>query len=189
MQRKRGNESTSYIGVDESNHGRFPEIFVAVYSTFESDLTVRKDYVRITKPDVLFPPLAKREWRYLIASDKDYEALGPHELKVCAVASLINGLNPPGDFLEVFVDGELQRREMAKIKRELVRTLRLTPFCINISPLVKNKKATGRKYQETNYITLLADSVASYLYRRKTLEELTAGRLSRRRVPLVYFND
>ena len=31
-----------YVGVDESNHGRFPEIFVAVFSKLEKDIIKNK---------------------------------------------------------------------------------------------------------------------------------------------------
>jgi len=35
-------EGWRYAGIDETNHGRFPEIFVAVYSDFPEDISKKQ---------------------------------------------------------------------------------------------------------------------------------------------------
>jgi len=172
-------EETAYIGIDESNHGRFPEIFVAVYSHFPSDALINF-YARI-KPPSLFARLTKRDWRYLIVSETDYKNLGPHEIKVYAATSLVTALNPKENFLEIFIDGELRRKEREEIQETTAKTLNLTFPCVTVHQLVKNK---GKK-KKTNHITLLADSLANYLYRQKTLEELVSGKISKRKASLL----
>ncbi len=173
-------EGTAYIGIDESNHGRFPEIFVGVYSHFPSDTSINF-YERI-KPPSLFARLAKRNWRYLIVSETDYKNFGPHEIKVYTATSLITALNPQENFLEIFVDGELRRKEREEIKEIITKTLNLTFLCVEVRPLIKSRRG---KYQKTNHITLLADSLANYLYRQKTLEELVSGKISKRKASLL----
>ena len=62
-----GEKSWKYVGIDESNHGRYPEIYVAAYSNFESDTEdmLKPEYpkIRVTRKDKNFSAkLGKRDY-------------------------------------------------------------------------------------------------------------------------------
>lgn len=169
---KKPNKEKAYCGIDESNHGSSPEIFVAVISEYPSDTTISSRHPkRIQNPHTIFGYMRKRDWKYTIVSRKHYDVYGPHKIIVRATELLLRELKSEFGSLEIYIDGELQRRQITEINRSF------PGIHTKVSAIPK-----GKKFRRTNQLIQLADSLANYLFRKKTPEELINGKLSRRKV-------
>lgn len=115
-----------YIGIDESNHGRFPEIFVAVFSDRKNDISVREEsdkkigYLPKNRKHgpTLDGKLGARNHSFLLYSEEDKITL--HEIdrnksKGLVIASLLAGESLDEEII-LLIDGELRRKERKFIK-------------------------------------------------------------------------
>ncbi|MBI2106516.1 hypothetical protein HYT57_00895 [Candidatus Woesearchaeota archaeon] len=150
----------SAIGIDESNHGSNPEIYVAVFSRNYRD--VLADYHvdegrvegNLEKCRKTIPKLNPHLIRYGVIREEDRalikeRKLSSEYLKVAAVSELFNSFNG-ADFL--LVDGSLEDKIVRVVERLISpsifpRKLILTPRADEIYPLVNR-----------------ADHIASYLH-------------------------
>ncbi len=150
MSQKEGLENnlqydTLVFGIDESNHGKFSEFFVAVSTPFLSDRAVNPNYERIFEfRDIsrkFTPHISSvtgdeiaRDWKYLIVKEEDYEKLGYRRTKCVAAASLIPEFDIPDRKADVHVDGELQEREEMLIRRLLeISLFKNQPYSSSVS--------------------------------------------------------
>ncbi|MBN2459691.1 hypothetical protein JXB28_05375 [Candidatus Woesearchaeota archaeon] len=97
-----------YLGIDESNHGRFPEIFVAVYSLFDCDI---KPAYSLSEPlEVMYKKqipkvkkkknveisdiVKKRDFKYVLLTEDFKDRFGFEGVRAIAYAELIKALSP-----------------------------------------------------------------------------------------------
>ena len=59
-----GDQKNLYIGFDESNHGRFPEIFVAAFSKLEKDILNKHPLSKKRHHRNLFIRFRRREYSF-----------------------------------------------------------------------------------------------------------------------------
>ncbi|MEM4260840.1 MAG: hypothetical protein QXG00_06390 [Candidatus Woesearchaeota archaeon] len=105
------------LGIDESNHGKFPEIFVAVYSEFPNDVVALYGLPkkRKNKRD-LSEILEGREFKYILMP-KDYkEWFGENEIRIIAYYELIKNF---GHLDKIIIDGELRKKEFDELSKLL----------------------------------------------------------------------
>ena len=108
-------DSNLYVGIDESNHGRFPEYFVAAFSQIRSDISQGSfEKVRVDH-NQLFRKLNCRDYSFLLLNESD---LGKHPKRNAGkfkmidniVASLIYGINlTEYDEFKILIDGKLTK--------------------------------------------------------------------------------
>lgn len=118
------------LGLDESNKGRFPEIYVGAFSS-------KKEYA-LEKVDPTLPKRRKSvkiseitedlEYRYVLIPEEYKKFLHPSEISIIAFAELINYFNP--DF--VMIDGELRQNQLKKL--ESLLSMKDNPSIISICP-------------------------------------------------------
>jgi hypothetical protein len=139
-----------YLGIDESNNGRFPEIFVAVYSEDEADIThhdrgLSKKRNRLG--DSISSILKGREYLYVMAGEEYGRAFPMPNISVIACSELINSF---GDLELVIIDGLPGVQYMKKLES-----------MIKCGTQIK----TAAKGDTTYPIVNLADRIAHKLYK------------------------
>ena len=109
---------TFYAGIDESNHGNFPEIFVAVFS-YTKRLTIEGERLpkirsHIGTKDALF----QNRYSFLILRKDDTKRIPKNKLQGVVVSSLIfpkrRLIRSRG--LDVFLDGEVSSGKIRYIR-------------------------------------------------------------------------
>lgn len=109
----------TYLGIDESNHGRFPEIFVGVFSRNPADLERTYQLPKRRKGDIkrnAFSALDGRDFRYVLIPREYKIHLGPHNLKIVAIAELIRSFV---NLERVVIDGEFYEPWLKRLERVL----------------------------------------------------------------------
>ena len=103
-----------FLGIDESNHGKFPEIFVGMYSPNIS-LLKRGCYEkqrRIANRKFLDIP-----YKHLIFSQTNADVIGKVNIPVIAIAELAKYVDSVMPLNTIYVDGELKSDQLATIER------------------------------------------------------------------------
>jgi hypothetical protein len=163
-----------YTGLDESNHGKEPEICVAIFSTKQEDLAYRQFQLRnreFRKLQSLSSPY--RDFRFLILNEK-HILEKRNRLSIVSSSLIIPYLNEQEHFdeIDMYIDGSIFSQD----KRTVIRGLKGYTEEINIQGIKNNKKKLKKgKINETYtqpFIIGLADLMANNLFRRHTLEEL-----------------
>ncbi|MFH1211099.1 MAG: hypothetical protein V1645_04265 [archaeon] len=148
MKKKRG-----YLGIDESNHGRYPEIFVAVYSEIPSDV-VEHDIiipkVRKRHGGAILPILKSRSFKHILIPERYGDLFGGKGTSLVVVSEFIRYFDNNLD--GVIVDGEPKW----EVIEGLEKMLHPTPLP-RISFVAKGDTKFG--------IVNLADHVANLLHR------------------------
>ena len=114
-----------YLGIDESNHGRYPEIFVGVYSTITKDKKknefskIRRNIRSIDKE--ISQNGLERDYMFISIPEEYSEYLNRDQLALVAISELIVYHDIPsnvgGTTLDmVLVDGNRSCSEVDKIK-------------------------------------------------------------------------
>ena len=101
------------VGMDESNNGQFPAIYVSVFSDIASDCQIsnalmpkyRKNHKSIGNK------LSKRDYRFLFYTQPDKDRIEYYKTPGVMLASLVHGL-PFQDHMHAYIDGELSRRQL-----------------------------------------------------------------------------
>lgn len=155
MGKKKG--SVLYIGLDESNNGRFPTIYVATYSEnmpkLNGDTLFKKERVHRD----FRKKLGKISHSFLLLDYIDKDRIENYKMPGIVLASLICGENV-GEFLKIYVDGELFSRQKDYVKDILNASFGLEKGLID----VHSGKDLDRKVNLVNQ----ADEIAHYLLRR-----------------------
>jgi len=158
-----GNEVLGF-GIDESNHGRYPEFFVAVSSQVHSDFVEVPELLpKIRKKasqdftNTLFSRFHCRKYSYLTVSKEDFSRWHKYEQKGIIISSLLYPL-PKISVLELYLDGEL-RSDILKNTRSLVSDF------LNIRGKCTINIFTGKDLDRRVSIVNLADQLAHYFYK------------------------
>ena len=174
-----GEESRLYIGLDESNHGRFPEIIVAVSSFVASDassvVTSKKERMKL-----------KVLWKFLQNDNRDFRYTQvkrgtPKRNKnyLIQTAPLLIGKilenclknNEPVDALSILIDGHMRDKDFDDIDEGLDEVQ--DRMGIQIGSISYKPYPKGGKRYNYNRILTAADSLAHSIFRNKYFEERT----------------
>lgn len=168
-------EGWKYVGADESNNGRFPATYVAVFSNFDSDIIDHSpnsnsksllSKIRSHDVKVLTRRLARRDYSFLLLTEEEYEMTEHYRLWGNILGSLLLGEHL-GEILEIYIDGEITRKAKDHCKGCIHEATRLEYPRIRLF--------NGGNYDRKFDIVNLADEQAHFLFRKKTLEELTVN--------------
>ncbi len=110
-----------FLGMDESNHGRFPEIFVAVYSR-DPSMVNRRTLAKWDGKRAQSPLLRRGEYSHIIVPDYYGRILqSDMNIRLMVVAEFIRHFNDVyGDLELVVIDGTPLEGEHQRLK-ELAR--------------------------------------------------------------------
>ena len=167
---------TLYIGLDESNHGRTPEIIVAVASLIQSDASevLTKCKKRMREKELRqFLTHPQRDYRFTKMSEES-KVVGYGQFVSCGPL-LINELLEKTeniDRLEIMIDGDVKKRDMSEIGKRVSATRKSREIGeFGIMPYPKYTylaQASGYKYP---LLLIAADSLAHYIFRREEFME------------------
>ncbi|MDO8517497.1 MAG: hypothetical protein Q7S33_05225 [Nanoarchaeota archaeon] len=181
----KGIENSLNVAIDESNHGRFPEIFTAIASPFEKDIIITPTKKLRKDNSLLFKSLENgRDMRYSIISKKNYEKYGENliiEVGLELITGLIKNCMYPKK-LNVLVDGYLKDSQIDLFRKNIAYYNLLEPRDINILDLPKEKGFKPKR--EKTYLGALADGFAHHLFRDYDYTTLLKGKISSKRIDI-----
>ncbi|MBN2052055.1 hypothetical protein JW756_00970 [Candidatus Woesearchaeota archaeon] len=105
-----------YLGIDESNNGRYPEIFVGVYSENPEDIvTTTKGLSKKRKSPkrIINSILQEREFKYIVIDESYSQLFHTKNISVLAAAELIRAFN---NLERIIIDGEIRRTELRNLE-------------------------------------------------------------------------
>ncbi|MFA5484647.1 MAG: hypothetical protein WC260_00110 [Candidatus Pacearchaeota archaeon] len=155
-----------YAGIDESNHGRFPEVFALILSNKEKDTQKnhfeknRKNYSSFLKK------VYRRDYSYLLLHEKLKSEIPSGKL----LPQIVYSLFYPFDFSDVtkltlYIDGLKEDKEIDSISNMFFDKFNLEESQLEI---------ISQDYlDQNNYLVYLADGLAHYVFRKKTLESIS----------------
>jgi len=152
------NGKTVYIGIDSTNSGRHPEVYVAVFSEFASDVIV-KNHGRNMRASGFYleQMLSQRDYRYLmIENPAKYEY---KEIIAKTSSLMINDfIKDKSSSLEIYIDGFLLSEQKDDVKNKTSILCNIPKESIQVYDVVKGKK----KHGNTNELIFLADGKARW---------------------------
>jgi hypothetical protein len=144
-----------YLGIDESNHGRFPEIFVGAYSKNRKLLKEIGGLTKVRKKGEK-DFIKSKDYKYVLIPKEYTKLLHPGDLALVAMTELIKSY----DGLEkVLIDGQMGDKRLEKLEKTIYP---LTPKIIAIP-----------KGDSTCPIINTADHIAHILYTKYTNKRIT----------------
>ena len=161
------NKRGLYVGVDESNHGRHPEVFVAVCSDNIFDAERRSNLMKIRKNhETLFMRLGRRYFTFLLMQEIDIDGLKGYGIIPAVTASLLSNIDIADRYtsLDIFIDGELKAGEKEKTKRLVSGVVGIERALITVN--------SGTNFDRSIRLVNLADELAHYIFRKVPLERL-----------------
>ena len=156
----------AYLGIDESNHGKFPEIFVAVCSNYKKDIKRKNEEDMLPKhrKDLnLENILKKRFFRHLLMPKNLGHKYDDREIKIIAFSTLINYFN---DLELVIIDGKGKDSTIREIENLLI---------FDNKPTIIFEPKGDRYYPIVN----VADYVAHKLFKHYTKKVLSKKEYSK----------
>ncbi len=161
-------EERLYIGIDESNHGRYPEVFVAVFSNLNQDI-IKPGHLSKKRPGIPFNFLNGRDYSFLLVNKHDLGRLPKKELTGVVLSSLFSGKSF-GDFshLDIFIDGSIDISRKIYSQEVISEVYEIPKKNISIE--------SGSKFDQTYPIVNFADSIAHYIFRNLSVKEITSNK-------------
>ena len=152
------------VGIDESNHGRYPEVFTGVASCFERDINEGVFPKKRGNHKTLFGHLNKRDYSFLFLEENDLKRIGPENLLGTICASLIMGFDfEQFEKIRFWLDGEITFGKKAEVRKVI--------SYYSKRPVKQIKIEGGPRFDQTYGIVNLADELAHYIFRKTTIEE------------------
>jgi hypothetical protein len=113
-------ESRGYLGIDESNHGRFPEIFVAVYSEARSDIFRTEGLHRSRNGTLKVHEVLKgRPFKHILIPQEYKHILGENYTKKIKTIVLAEFISHFPNLGKVLVDGEISESIISNLEKIL----------------------------------------------------------------------
>lgn len=165
------------LGIDESNHGKYPEIFVGVYSENLEDLLETEGLGKIRRNSKLDSAIKKnQDFKYVVVPKEYAKILGRKNIPRVACAELIksfNGLDSiivDGDFPKIFKTDV--RRIAYPIKAGNIKTIPkaditypLVNSADHIANLLHRHYSHGKNIGNTNFLEKIVTlKVEDYLH-------------------------
>ncbi len=143
-------EKRGYLGIDESNHGQYPEIFVGVYSENLEDIIEHQKLPKIRSVyRSIEPLLGDREFKYILISEKYGRLLRNQCINLVVFSEFVHHF---GNLEKVIIDGETNLFMLRDFK-EILQPARY--------PVIECIPKADIKYPLVN----IADNIANLLYR------------------------
>jgi hypothetical protein len=100
-----------YGGIDESNHGKVPEVYSLVLSSNQNDIiknikVMQKRRKSAPKPKNFYKTL--EDFRYLLLEEEMIKLLGQNALKATVIAHLLAAVDINPRRVSIYIDGFLQ---------------------------------------------------------------------------------
>lgn len=140
-----------FLGIDESNHGRIPEIFVGVFSTLGKD--IRKSNFEKNRDKRSFPNLNDNQFYKHIIFDETSKKIATEKLPIIATLEFLkyySKFNPEVPLSRIYLDGEALPNQKELLEKNLPYNIK-----VNWEP------RSDIKYGIVNF----ADIIANRLYR------------------------
>ncbi len=175
---------TIYAGIDESNHGKFPEVYAIAFSNIPSDtLEALTDIPKLRKKQKRTSVFAKfnssRDYSFLLLDNFYYKQIKKQFHPGLITASLMgeNFAKNLDAELRLFIDGETSRTQITNTKSILEEICGFDKRQIHIK--------AGPNFDKIYPIVNLADQVAYQLY--KTPLENLSQNSKRKEILYKYF--
>jgi len=170
---KEGDNRVLHIALDESNHGRYPEIIVAVCSFVKNDADLRRISGRERMTEEELTRYLRDERRdYCYASAKKGQIERNRNQLVEAAPDLIDELlrrmkkrHEVVDSLDIMLDGEGRLKEIGEFYEGLQRMKLLRR--LDVAGLQYYPKSSTGEYAYSR-ILIAADTLANLLFRRQS---------------------
>jgi hypothetical protein len=154
-----------FAGVDESNHGMYPEVFTAVFSKSRNDIVpFPKPLPKLRNLKKINPQVHKtdflgRDYSFLLATEQSYLNVHRNFLIGKIISSLLgeNWGKEFGGKLELLVDGELNTPQITNSKSIIKEFCGLSYSQISIN--------SGARFDTTYLLVNLSDQLAYYFYK------------------------
>jgi len=154
-------EKNFYMGIDESNHGRFPEIFVAAFSRFPTDVLNKYPLSKIRNHKKLFGHFSKRDYTFLSIEENDFERVSKRDIHGIIISSLLlNELPPSFETLEIYIDGIISPEKKIRTKEIIYEHMNIEKSRLTI--------LSGPQLDRTYKLVNLADEMAHYIFRKSS---------------------
>lgn len=169
-----------YLGIDESNHGRYPEIYVAVYSMNKKLLEDEGGLPKLRRNRNGIEKVLERNKFKWIRFGEEYKKreVHPNVIKIIAISEFMKAYT---NLKTIYVDGDLQEGIIDKVNL----------FTPNINVEIKNYIQGDNRFRIINY----ADRIAHHIFRlhspRKRENEEKIKKLEKRMITpdlLSYLN-
>ncbi len=156
--------SKLYMGVDESNHGRFPEIFVAAFTGSEQYSSFKT--VSRKKPMYFFENPGLIDYHLLLATRSDYDRIPKNEFLGIVIVSLLQDYPLKNfDSLDVFIDGEVGSNSSLFVKEFLSKHYSFQKNRISVT--------SGADLDRKHSLVKAADLFAHKFFKESTPEKLS----------------
>ncbi len=159
-------DSNLYIGFDESNHGKSPEVFVTSFSRDPKDIQERSiGKTRTHKPSFL--DTISYDYTFMLLQAYDMHNPGYLNLFGNVLGSLIKDRVHSNDSLYLFVDGEIKHSTEKEIHD-------LKDIIANVSGINRSQLTLryGPDFDRIYPIVNVADELAHYIFRKLTPEKM-----------------
>ena len=153
-----------YMGLDESNHGRYPEIFVAAFSSWLEDVLTQK-FQKIRNPSLgFFGNFSQRDYSFLFMEENDFDRISKNEHGRILISSLLAKKRFPQDSkLKLLIDGSITLTQKQTARELIPKYTDFKKENISIN--------SGPFFDKTYKIVNLADAMANYLFRKSSPEK------------------
>ncbi len=154
-----------YIGIDESNHGRHPEIFVAALSRRQDSAIIypKIRFRKERKHSRLKERLDCQDYRFTLVTE------GQKRLPDIVSTLLEPEIHLDSKGINIYLDGLIQEEECLEIKRRISDETGVSYVEIY----------SGSKFDQRVGIVNLADEIANWLYRESLINLSDNKRLRR----------
>jgi len=160
---------TLYAGIDESNHGRFPEIYVSAFHNAKKLITEKEMLPKIRHHKNTEDLLEKIDYSFVILRKDDLERLDKRQAQGFIISSLVYRKRRAARNigLSVFIDGEVPTSNLIYAKDIVSSMCEIPKDCLDFYAGPKLDK----RLQLVNY----ADRFAHYFH-GKSLRHLSEDR-------------
>ena len=141
-----------YLGIDESNHGRFPEIYVGVPSDLESYITETEEFSKVHRKNSI--PV-NTEYKHITITKLHKNMLSDPGISIATTVEFIRYFDMNNTLEKVIVDGECKSNTIEEIERTIYP---------HHMPKVEFMAKADKKIRVVNQ----ADRIAYSLYRYYT---------------------
>ncbi len=140
---------SGFLGIDESNHGRVPEVFVAVYSQIPEDI---KDIGGLEKKrgnSTINEILCGRDYRHILIPAEVKEEFEQRHVQMIVLSEFAKCF---GNLEKILVDGQVRAQIIEEVKKEISSIA---------CPTIVGVEKGDTRIKLIN----IADQLANYLFR------------------------
>ena len=164
--------TNGYLGIDESNHGREPEIFVAVHSSHKLDIEFHHSLGKHRKHSRINSVIGGIDFRSIVVLSQYKRNFSDSDMKIIVFSEFIKSF---GQLEKVVIDGEVDDEILAGVEKAI--------YPIVVPQLISEPKA------DVSYpIVNIADQIANHLF-RNYVKNRSVGKKFEKHMLLPRLND